>query len=67
MKFEFDLEQVWYIHQACVTEQAMLKSNIRIAEGGLGDEAFINRCKYNSEQYNKIMQQLADVVKEEYK
>lgn len=65
-EFKFDLEQIWYIAQACMREKATAETNIRIARGGFADEAFINRCEYNSEQYNKILQQLTEVVKKEW-
>ena len=54
MKFDFDLEQVWYIMQACVREQANVETNIRIMPDRLDNMDFINRCKHDSEQYAKM-------------
>lgn len=63
--FKFDLEQVWYIMQACVREQANVETNIRIMPDRLDDMDFINRCKHDSEQYSKILKHLTGVVKGE--
>lgn len=65
MKFDFDLEQAWYIMQACVREQANVETNIRIMPDRLDNMGFINQCKHDSEQYAKILKQLAEVMKEE--
>ena len=65
MKFEFDLEQVWYIVQACVREHANVETNIRIMPDRLDDMDFINQCKRDSAQYAKILKQIVRVMKEE--
>lgn len=65
-EFKFDLEQIWYIAQACTQGKATEETNIRIARYGFAEEEFINRCEYNIEQYNKILQQLTEVVKREW-
>lgn len=63
--FKFDLEQVWYIYQACAREKRTAEINTEIAERGFADESFINECKYDCEQYAKILNQLTEAVKEE--
>lgn len=63
--FKFDLEQVWYIMQACIREQANVETNIRIMPDRLDNMDFINQCKHDSEQYAKILNQLTEAVKEE--
>lgn len=65
MKVDFDLEQAWYIMQACVREQANVETNIRIMPDRLDNMGFINQCKRDSKQYAKILKQLAEVMKEE--
>lgn len=65
MKFDFDLESVWYIMQACIREQANVETNIRIMPDRLDNMDFINQCKRDSKQYAKILKQLAEVMKEE--
>ena len=62
--FKFDLEQVWYIMQACVREQANVETNIRIMPDRLDNMGFINQCKRDSEQYAKILKRLIEAVKE---
>ena len=66
MKFDFDLQQVWYIYQACVREKRTAEINVEVAARGFADEAFINECKHDHEQYAKILNQLAEVVRREY-
>lgn len=65
MKFDFDLEQAWYIMQACVREQANVETNIRIMPDRLDNVNFINQCKYDSAQYAKILKQIVEMMKEE--
>lgn len=63
--FKFDIEQVRCIYQACAREKRTAEINVEIAERGFADEAFINECKHDHEQYEKILNQLTEAVKEE--